>query len=721
MDSWTNHFRLISVDVPTTMVALDRNTAENNVNALQRQAARLPGLECFQEQFDFNIRMVVADRASSNIRSEKYFKEQRPTQASLQYPCDIHKKATCLKSAMNVVNQVVSGVVNVGLAMESIGSLATLRQILQSVFQEKLQIVYATPPAGDIAAHRKHILDLCCSSQQKGWEITAKDMKRRLVLEYFCNSDLESDDIIHYCPFGCCSSPQQTMEYFCKHVTWALLPKKPGVLSRKSWVGADSQFNWVAMLAGFWHLHKHVLLAYTGSPEKPLESKPDDAPSTVLAGFSGEIDEFHAWNELAWGMLGLSSASGSSGAAKAKAAGKAEADDDELEDDTHHGYDCDYDTGTARAGSELEEQQSWAEFNRSIRKKAAAFLAGRHFWAQVFCTRWAMAPGLHLLYTALNMAGKDFDVQQDARVAKALPREFRVLEAAKGTTIADCFIEIETLLLEPAAVLPLSCFTRYCRSLCFRILSAQACSIELTLRRAHRGFPYQLYKLLKGDETAIDQVYSLPSCFHDDMASTFFKAFPSKQSANSPKAQALLSALCQVSECDIANIESGHSSVREWTRLRGRGHVPNLAAVGARCLCSFFGKKYQYEKPGETKNDSSEKQQPQQQKQRGGGGAYRVFIAERAAGKKLSKDLLKNLNDEYHSLELDEYMHYYEWGLLATLAHRRGVKQAQISSDSGRGSGGELRELRIEPWLAQLLMTELYTFIMTLLLQSFWL
>ena len=41
---------------------------------------------------------------------------------------------------------------------------------------------------------------------------------------------------------------------------------------------------------------------------------------------------------------------------------------------------------------------------------------------------------------------------------------------------------------------------------------------------------------------------------------------------------------------DISTMESGHSSVREFTKARARGHVANLSEVSAKSVCRFIAK-----------------------------------------------------------------------------------------------------------------------------------
>ena len=85
------------------------------------------------------------------------------------------------------------------------------------------------------------------------------------------------------------------------------------------------------------------------------------------------------------------------------------------------------------------------------------------------------------------------------------------------------------------------------------------------LRSRHRQNPYMLFKLLVGH---IDEIVSVPSCLHDELASEFFQRFPTRSAATSPEALAVLQGIALSSDTDISAMESRHAITRRFTTLR---------------------------------------------------------------------------------------------------------------------------------------------------------
>ena len=283
---------LVSMHLPTTVVPLDRNTAENNVESILRQHRRLPGLEAFEESFPMKISAPHADRYSANLKAETFLKSIKPEVVSLLITCEIHKKASVIKHSLSIVEPVVSGTLNMSLCQDSAGALVTMRKILQQIFIEQLQVVFADPPRQH-QEHRHQLLDLCCPVTGVEGQLKRKNTERRLVLNYFCNSDLSSDEIVHYCTYSCCGSPEESLRHFCNEVTWSLLPCLCPRYSRKSWTGIDTCLDWVSILSGFWGLHEKVFVKYTGYvPKQPSAAcgaeEPQVAYNLLLDG--GDVD-----------------------------------------------------------------------------------------------------------------------------------------------------------------------------------------------------------------------------------------------------------------------------------------------------------------------------------------------------------------------------------------------------------------------------------------------
>ena len=295
------------MDVPVPLATMDRNTAENQCAVIQSALKQVPELSAFQQGFESQARFAVVDRFGANTRGERYMRSHTGTCTTTIFGCEVHKAAGSMKRSLFPADKTTSGVVNIGLAQEGSGSLQTLRQILQAIFDESLQIVFGSPPQGKPLAHRKAVMDMFLplsdsdAVHTQGLGLGAeqsfklRNRKRRFILSYFANSDLESFKIIHFCGFQCCETPESTVYSFQRYVTWALLPSKLPVLSRKSWTGSSASFEWSGLLESHWFLLQRVITKYTGKPQgRPpvtgARGSDDEDDDEDLAGDTKQLD-----------------------------------------------------------------------------------------------------------------------------------------------------------------------------------------------------------------------------------------------------------------------------------------------------------------------------------------------------------------------------------------------------------------------------------------------
>ena len=105
---------------------------------------------------------------------------------------------------------------------------------------------------------------------------------------------------------------------------------------------------------------------------------------------------------------------------------------------------------------------------------------------------------------------------------------------------------------------------------------------------------------------------------------------------------------------DISGIEAGHSSIREFTKQRGRGHIPGLEEVSAKSVCRFISKFHGHAKGEEPQHQQPEPQrdeppEPQRRppKRTGSGGPWRAFCSCESKGKRLTSDAIQDLKRKY--------------------------------------------------------------------------
>ncbi|CAE7828971.1 unnamed protein product [Symbiodinium sp. CCMP2456] len=256
--------RLITVDIPVAMVPLERTTAETQAAAIRSAMARVPDLHRHLSLYPEQVRLACIDRYAANLKAEDSFKSSQPEMIRTIFPCDVHKASAVIKKSLRPFEEVTSGLVHTGLSMEGGGSLAVLRQVLQEVFENDLFVENTPAPGGSIRNHTRQILDLFCPTHP-GASSPLKNMQRQFVLQYFCNSDITQERIVHHCTFSCCASRQETADRFATSVVLAFLPRKCPMLKRKSWTDAEQPMEWTGLLQSFWGLFTKVMVKFTGS------------------------------------------------------------------------------------------------------------------------------------------------------------------------------------------------------------------------------------------------------------------------------------------------------------------------------------------------------------------------------------------------------------------------------------------------------------------------
>ena len=127
-------------------------------------------------------------------------------------------------------------------------------------------------------------------------------------------------------------------------------------------------------------------------------------------------------------------------------------------------------------------------------------------------------------------------------------------------------------------------------------------------------------------------------------------------------------------------MECGHSSIREYTKARGRGHAANLPEVSAKAVCRFIAKHHNH---NFADHDAAKQQEDQVfpeapvHRASGGGGPWRAFLSERRKGVKLSREIIRNLKHEYRQLSPEDYSHFKQ--LAQFLLRNTSIKRCEAN------------------------------------------
>lgn len=337
-------------------------------------------------------------------------------------------------------------------------------------------------------------------------------------------------------------------------------------------------------------------------------------------------------------------------------------------------------TGPGHDGANTSTEFDWREMNRQRKKKAGLFCCLADLTERLVVLQLFTNLACSVIFLQLQLSSDDWETHQQREVARGRPRRFKVLETAQSKVFSKCIRNAQGLLWEIPWVLGASRFTYFARGFIFRLVSTFLCALESMMGRYHRIHPYAMFKCLLGLESA-KEVFAMPHCFRDRLADIFFRKHSSPDASQSNEALCFLQSLAMMTEVDIAAMECGHSSIREYTKQRGRGHTPTLSEVSARVLSKFVyskhGKVLERRNPqpeqhgeGDGDDDHQDHQENRRVRRTGAGGAYRAFISEHAKGQRLNPDLLRTLTSQYNGLTFDEKQVYKEKGALLTMMKR---------------------------------------------------
>ena len=298
-----------------------------------------------------------------------------------------------------------------------------------------------------------------------------------------------------------------------------------------------------------------------------------------------------------------------------------------------------------------------------------------------------LGPIHRLMARFLSISGKAWNKKQLALAANGQPRSWRILEAADGSDVNSCMRSLLSTALEPIKVAKqtlVACCHRLQR---FAMASAGVCGLHSYLRMPRQGLPYQMFTLLRdASQESVDSLLQRPSCVRDELSHVLMRRYG--QQVNQAEALAVLEGLADLISIDVANIESGHSTAREFAQLRSRGWTASLESICSRFILQ------QRQRVLEKADAEKSSKKETTKKRRGGGGAWRAFEHAYLRGRKLTAALAADMSAAYKELSPEERQVYEASGEAAARAHRMGLPSFapfRSLSDAGpRRSQGQL-------------------------------
>ena len=277
-----------------------------------------------------------------------------------------------------------------------------------------------------------------------------------------------------------------------------------------------------------------------------------------------------------------------------------------------------------------------------------------------------LGPIHKLMARFLGISGHAWSKKQQALAANGQPRSWRILEAAKCEDVNLCMKSLLSIVLTPVSSAKkdtLDCCHRLQR---FAMVAAGVCALHSYLRVPREGLPYQLFRLLSDASPGLlDSLLQHPVCMRDELSHVLMTRY--ERQLREAEGLAVLEGLAEIISVDVANIEAGHSTAREFANLRSRGWTSSLESI-----CSRFILQQRLRVLGKA-HDKKKTEKPVKKKKRGGGGPWRAFAHVYLRGRKLTPELAAEMAAAYKDLSDEERRVYEESGQAATRAHKMGL------------------------------------------------
>jgi hypothetical protein len=197
---------------------MDANTGETLRRCVD-EVWDIPRLQLLVQRFLLQIHLTCNDRAGSNIRCEKFFRQNMHLQElRCRTSCDVHKVHTAQGLQFALVPGYISGLIAFALAAKNGSGITGLKHGLALLFSARLVIyrdAFPDDPGTPKARSQNAALDLFMSPRTHG----AAVLKRKCVLQRMLNGDWSRTDVVeHICPPGCCTSEEETRATFATKV-----------------------------------------------------------------------------------------------------------------------------------------------------------------------------------------------------------------------------------------------------------------------------------------------------------------------------------------------------------------------------------------------------------------------------------------------------------------------------------------------------------------------
>ena len=515
--------------LPTSLYAVDSTSGENIHWCLKDCLAVIPDFMRTSQKFKLSIRHSCTDRAPANFKAERLLGRDYHWMTSIHTPCDVHRLATATQVAMTSVEFDVGGILSVGLAMQDLGAASALQQVLAKVLARSL-VVYHTQPPKDpaIATYRQELFQLFLPIEGVQKARAWRNQKRRFIIAWFLNGQLwDKSEVSHYCPWGCCCSPEETLRLVSTYLVWAIAPFKCPKFVRSKWTRYDESVDFLGLLGGLHGLLQPTLSEMWGSPHTRV-------PIATMT------TQDHQQQELGWDELFHQEASDrqskgthddlpdSPDVAKTKdhyslpnpahMAPTGQADDhgaDQKTGQTVDGVEQLVETATA---------MTWAEFNHIQKSKAKEWICTEPY-PRLVVIKEIISILMPIMYHFLALAGIKWEKKQEYVASQGHQRSYPVLEACKNDKVHHAMNQLHRMFWSRIPAVLENQVSPRLRALRFRVISCALCSLHVLLCIPRQSCPYSIFRILLGEA---HKVLETPQCMQDQFARLILSRYESR-------------------------------------------------------------------------------------------------------------------------------------------------------------------------------------------------
>ena len=573
-DTNSHKHLLLHGSVPCPLMCVDRGTAETAAHLQRKLERSVPDLERVSRLFPIKISVPTTDRAPAMLLAEKLLQRSDPSWIKCHMTCDVHRASQVQSAAMKLVSGHVSGLIAAALSMHLAGSKATLRNILYDIVEARLEIKIGEPPAW-FASHRKRLHDLLLGEVTDGKRKSSPLTLcwRRRVLSFFLNGDLtDMKNVTFWSPLPI--NRAHFLQQFKRFAIPALLSSVCPTFPRSRWHGGHLAVSWAALLQSHHGLLTPLLQKWANQNISiPVRVPCSDAVDSKR--------QRHEDDQKGWDFQVPPSSnqqpSNFSGA---------------HDHDGSNPFPTWYSPETT-----LEEQLptldtgdfDWAAWNRAQKKKASAWGATNNLDSTLLAMRLSMTGPMRMMFGFLQLAGEQWDTEQELKLRHGLPRTYRMVEACNQTQMNAFWKELDSCMLQEHREICQDGATRSLRALLFRMLSCCGCAAEQLLGLRRKGYPFALFRVLNEDPIGPNQaaaaVFADSPCLYDELTHRLVQQFNSPEKLASPTARAVLLALARQMHVDISQIEAQHAAVRRVSTLMSvQTHKSAFDAVNAQFI-----------------------------------------------------------------------------------------------------------------------------------------